>query len=164
MRMSNRSLEMETSQAQSEIPQATANEYDPFLRGPYPAGVRTFQANDTARNRLYPCELWYPAAEQHAGQDLALETQDVFTVPLAGKQRRQMALREAQVRPGAYPLVLFSHPSGAHRRAATFLCTHLASHGYVVAALDHSEVSAPELGRKEGETQEQKLARWDAVI
>ncbi len=96
---------METSQAQSEIPQATANEYDPFLRGPYPAGVRTFQANDTARNRLFPCELWYPAAEQHAGQDLALETQDVFTVPLGGKQRRQMALREAQVRPGAYPLV-----------------------------------------------------------
>ncbi len=33
-----------------------------------------------------------------------------------------------------------------------------------MAALDHSEGSAPELGRKEGETQEQKLARWDAVI
>lgn len=39
------------------------------------------------------------------------------------------------------PLIVFSHYSGGHRRSATFLCTHLASHGYVVAVLDHSEVS-----------------------
>jgi predicted dienelactone hydrolase len=52
------------------------------------------------------------------------------------------------------PLILFSHHSGGHRRASTFLTTHLASHGYVVAAMDHSEVVAPELARKENETPE----------
>jgi dienelactone hydrolase len=41
-------------------------------------------------------------------------------------------------------LVVFSHYSGGHRRTATFLCVHLAGHGYVVAALDHSEVVAKE--------------------
>ena len=46
---------------------------------------------------------------------------------------------------GAWPLVVFSHHSRGNRRAATFLTTHLASHGYAVAALDHSEVVAPEL-------------------
>jgi len=75
-----------------------------------------------------------------------------------------MAIRDAATRPGTYPLIIFSHPSVSHRRAATFLCTHLSSHGYVVAALDHSEVVAPELTRKDGESDEQRVARVDAVI
>ena len=63
------------------------------------------------------------------------------------------------------PLVLYSHPAMFHRKAATFLCEHLCSHGYVVAAMDHSEVVAPELGRQpEGETEEQKTARWNEVM
>jgi dienelactone hydrolase len=47
--------------------------------------------------------------------------------------------------PGAWPLVLYSHHSRGNRRSATYLTTHLASHGYLVAALDHSEVVAPEI-------------------
>src|SRR5262249_25870035 len=38
------------------------------------------------------------------------------------------------------------------------------SHGYVVAALDHSEVVAAELARKDGETDGQKTARAEAWI
>lgn len=66
--------------------------------------------------------------------------------------------------PESAPLILYSHPSGANRRAASFLCTHLSSHGYRVAALDHSETLAPELKRPENETEEQRVKRWDAVI
>ena len=44
---------------------------------------------------------------------------------------------------GDWPLIAFSHHSFGSRRAATFLTTHLANHGYVVGALDHSEVIAP---------------------
>jgi dienelactone hydrolase len=65
---------------------------------------------------------------------------------------------------GTYPLVAYSHHSGGNRRVATFLCTHLASHGYVVAALDHSEVVAPELGPHPGESAEQRSARTEAWI
>jgi predicted dienelactone hydrolase len=75
-----------------------------------------------------------------------------------------MAVRDAATSAGICPLIIFSHPSVSHRRVATFLCTHLSSHGYVVAALDHSEVVAPELGRKDGETDAQRMARVDAVI
>ncbi len=46
---------------------------------------------------------------------------------------------------GDWPLIVFSHQSFGSRRAATFLTTHLASHGYLVGALDHSEVAAPEI-------------------
>ncbi len=139
-------------------------EYDPVVRGRFPAGVRTVQALDAARDRLFPCEIWYPAARQHAGQDLAAETQDRFTVSPQGTPLSQLAVRNAAARPGTYPLIVFSHSSGQHRRMATFLCTHLGSHGYVVAALDHSEVVAPELARKNGETAEQKAARAEASI
>ncbi len=37
-----------------------------------------------------------------------------------------------------HPLVLYSHASGGGRRQSSFLCTHLASHGYLVAAADHT--------------------------
>ena len=66
--------------------------------------------------------------------------------------------------PGPRPLVVFSHYAGGHRRTATFLCTHLASHGYVVAAVDHSEVVAAELAPRAGETPGERQARIDAVI
>jgi dienelactone hydrolase len=138
--------------------------YDPFLRGPFPVGVRTLEARDQTRNRLFPCELWYPAASSYTGQDLDPKTQDCFTHRPSGTERRQAAVRDAAARPGILPLIIFSHYSGGHRRASTFLSTHLSSHGYVVAALDHSEVIAPELARRDGETEEQKKARWQAVI
>jgi pimeloyl-ACP methyl ester carboxylesterase len=138
--------------------------YDPFVRGEFPVGVRTIQALDAARDRLFPCEIWYPAAVQHAGQDLAPETQDCFPAPPMNAVRSQLAVRDAAARAGTYPLVVFSHSSGAGRRSSSFLCTHLSSHGYIVAALDHSEVLAPELARKIDETPQQKSARWEALI
>src|SRR6266849_4452249 len=85
---------------------ADVAEYDPFVRGRFPVGVRTIQARDTARDRLFPCEIWYPAAAQHEGQDTAPGTQDVFTVPSADTPRRQMAVRNAAARPGTYPLII----------------------------------------------------------
>ncbi len=145
-------------------PATRTDEYDPFVRGRCPVGVRTIQVRDAVRNRSFPCEIWYPAAAEHAGQDIAPGTQDVFTVPLGDTPRSQMAVRNAAAEPGTYPLIIWSHPSGGGRRTATFLCTHLSSHGYVVAGLDHSEMVAVELARKDGETNEQKTARLQAVI
>ncbi|HJY83205.1 MAG TPA: dienelactone hydrolase family protein [Candidatus Binatia bacterium] len=139
-------------------------EYDPFARGRFPVGVRTISARDTTRERLYPCEIWYPASAQHAGQDMTPATQDVFTAPSGETRRRQMAVRDAVAQSGTYPLILFSHSSGGDRRQSTFVCTHLSSHGYVVAALDHSERSAAELTPKDGESAEQKTARAEAWI
>jgi dienelactone hydrolase len=137
-------------------------EYDPFDRGRLPVGVRTFVATDESRGRVFPTEVWYPAETKYAGQDLASETQDCFSI--RGDERRQMAVRDAEAQPGTYPLVIFSHHSLGHRRSAAFLCTHLSSHGYLVAALDHSEVIAPELARPPAETQEQKNLRMQTMI
>src|SRR5262249_49352588 len=140
------------------------SEYDPFVRGRFPVGVHTIQGLDTVGDRLFPCEIWYPAAAQHAGQDIAPGTQDIFTVPLRAAQRSQMAVRNATAQPGTYPLIIFSHSSGGDRRQSTFLCTHLSSHGYLVAALDHSEAVAAELAGKERGTQGQKNARGEGPV
>jgi dienelactone hydrolase len=127
--------------------------------------VRTIHVLDSARNRRYPCEVWYPATARHRGQDLTPATQDMFTLPAGGAPRSQMAVRDTGAQEGTFPLIVFSHSSGRwQRRGATFLCTHLGSHGYVVAAMDHSEVVAPELARREGESSEEKTARVRAVI
>jgi dienelactone hydrolase len=138
--------------------------YDPFVRGRFPVGVRTIRASDVTRKRDFTIEIWYPAATQHAGKDLDPETQDRFAPRLNGAEQRQTAFRDAAARPGFFPLIIFSHHSGGHRRTSTFLCTHLSSYGYVVAALDHSEVIVPELARRSDEDKEQKKARWQSVI
>jgi dienelactone hydrolase len=138
--------------------------YDPFVRGRFPVGVRTIQGLDTVRDRRFPCEIWYPAATQPAGHDIAPGTQDIGPVPLRDAHRSQLAVRNATAQPGTYPLIIFSHRSGGNRLQSTFLCTHLSSHGYLVAALDHSEIVAAELAGKDGETDEQKTARVEAWI
>ena len=91
--------------------------------------MRTIEAHDAARDRLFPVEIWSPTDH-----------------------------------PGPHPLIVFSHFSGGHRRSSSFLCTHLAGHGFVVAAMDHSEVVAPELARREGESKAERAARIEAII
>lgn len=113
--------------------------YDPFSRGPFPVGVRTVSVVDRRRQeRALPIEIWYPATDAYAGNDLAENTRDTYELIPGFPPAWQEAVRDATVRPGAYPLVAFSHGFGGHRRQSTFLCTHLASHGYVVAAVDHT--------------------------
>lgn len=113
--------------------------YDPFARGAHPVGVRTVTLVDEARDRReLPVEIWYPATAAHAGQDLAAATQDTYEVIPGFPVVRQEAVRGAALQDGRYPFIAFSHGFGGSRRQSTFLCTHLASHGYVVAAVDHA--------------------------
>jgi predicted dienelactone hydrolase len=142
----------------------TSIDYDPFSRGLFPVGVRTIEARDTARDRVFPCEIWYPAAGDYAGRDIAPDTQDIFDVAPHQTKRRQSAVRDARPGSGLSPLILFSHSSAGGRRSASFLCTHLSSHGYVVAALDHSELIAPDLAPSADETASQRAARIEALI
>jgi dienelactone hydrolase len=113
--------------------------YDPFARGPYAVGVRTFQWTDAARDqRVLPVEVWYPATDAHRGADVAVATRDQYELIPGFPPGWQEAVRDAAARGDRAPLVIFSHGFGGHRRQSTFLCTHLASHGYVVASMDHT--------------------------
>lgn len=111
--------------------------YDPFQRGPLPVGVQTFEIHDASRERTLPIEFWYPTGDDHRGQDLDPDTQDSYQPMPGAPEARQAAVRDAQPRDGEFPLVVFSHGYGGERRQTTHFCTHLASHGYAVASLDH---------------------------
>jgi predicted dienelactone hydrolase len=119
--------------------------YDPLARGPLPVGVRSATLTDPARDgRTIDVELWYPATGAFAGRDTGEATRDRYEL-LPGVSMWQLAARDADAAVGSFPVVAFSHGFGSHRRQSTFLCTHLASRGYVVVAPDHTGNTVREL-------------------
>ena len=83
---------------------------DPARPGRLALGVTTAETRDEARgNRLLRVEIWYPA--RRSGRDAE---------PLRGR----------------HPLVLIAHGLCGSRLYYDYLATHLASHGFVVAAPD----------------------------
>jgi dienelactone hydrolase len=126
--------------------------YVPFNRGPSPVGARTIELRDFAGAKLVT-EVWYPAAERHRGDDLADATRDTFAIASGLPSARQSAVRNAEPLRAPLPLVMYWHGGYGHRREASYLCTHLASHGYAVAAPDFpgdhiSHSLAPAAGAK----------------
>ena len=100
----------------------------PDQPGPFPVGVTTitFERNSTTTGESRPLEtvIWYPAAE--SARDVAPDE------ALKG-------VVDAELTDEALPLpvIIFSHGSGGNPAQSTFLTTHLASHGFVVAAPPH---------------------------
>ena len=125
-------------------------EYDPFRRGAHPVGVRSATWNDAHRDRELPIEIWYPATREFTGADLDPDRQDTYTAAwTAGGVSepppvRQAAVRDAQAVALPGQVLLFCHGYAGHRRESTFICTRLASHGYVVSA-DHTGSTGPEV-------------------
>ena len=118
----------------------------PPQRGDMPVGVRPLALRADARDgRTFPVEIWYPADEAHRGQDIDPSHQDRFQVVSGFPEVAQQAVRDARAAQGPFPLVVFSHGATSHRRSATHLTTHLASHGYVVASADHVGNTLPDL-------------------
>jgi predicted dienelactone hydrolase len=106
-------------------------------RGAHAVGVRTLHLVDETRavppNHDFPgaptrpldTEVWYPAAATPG----------------------PTALRDAPIDPSGtpYPLIVYGHALSDHRRGEAYLCEHLASHGFVVAAVDFplGKIGAP---------------------
>jgi dienelactone hydrolase len=111
---------------------------DPFARGPHPVGVRTVTLEDASRGRRLVAEVWYPAAESVRGQDLDAATRDRYPLFPGFPEAWQLAARDAAPASGAFRFAVFSHGFAGHRRQSTFFTTHLASHGFVVASVDHA--------------------------
>lgn len=138
---------------------------NPAEPGPYPVGVTTKMLVDANRPdealggyRTLMCEIWYPATEDTRGLPRpGLIASYLAAVPDAAfglikaltkvdlrdfdETFEFFALRDARVRDGVYPLVVFSHGHAAARFQSIFWCEHLASHGYLVVAPDHTHNS-----------------------
>ncbi len=141
---------------------AAADPPDPAKPGPYPVGVTTRLFVDHTRTdsvtegpRSLMTDIWYPATDdtQELPKNRLLDfyakgevpevivlMKTVFNADLLelDKTFRNFAVRDARVRDGVFPLIIFSHGNGGVRSQSVFWCEHMASHGYIVMAPDHT--------------------------
>jgi dienelactone hydrolase len=135
---------------------------DPLSVGPFPVGVATAAFVDSSRTdnltkqpRTLVTEIWYPATDEAKQmpknkfsdfipggvtpeiEDLVKKTYKI-SVAAIDELYWNESHRNAPVRPGRFPLVVFSHGKGGSRHQNTFWCDYLASHGYLIVAPDHT--------------------------
>jgi predicted dienelactone hydrolase len=129
-------------------------------RGEYKVGVRTLdfvnkaQVNvlkskdgvDPLYDRLLKVEVWYPALLPAGKIELTTYTDHFGSVtdstrPVVPFTFSGRALRDAapDKRTAAFPLVIVSHGYTGSRVLLSYLNENLASKGYVVVAIDHTE-------------------------
>ena len=106
----------------------------PAATGPYAVGRTTFDVVDPARGgRTFKVDVWYPSQPKDVvGKSKSIIDLLVATTP------SPLAYDNPRVAPGRFPLVVFSHGSGGIRFQSWFEMEHLASHGFIVAAPDHT--------------------------
>jgi dienelactone hydrolase len=133
--------------------------YLPEPTGPYPAGTASVWLTDTSRPdpwvpgvnaRELMVSLWYPAAGPGgprarymtpAESELQLTSRGITGIaPDVLSRTRTNAVSDARPagRPQSLPLVVLSPGFTNSRSALTALAEDLASHGYVVAGIDHT--------------------------
>jgi predicted dienelactone hydrolase len=94
----------------------------------HPVGVATRTFEDSARGRQLATVIWYPAVpgtvEDDIGWDGIFPGRGAWNARPASSPRR-------------FPLVILVHGSGGDASNLAWLAEPLASHGYVVASVDH---------------------------
>lgn len=136
------------------VPPADAPEL--AARGPHGVGVRTVDLvnpgqpdilkfdKTTGKAPLYDrhlqVEIWYPATIPAGASDAI--TYEMAMPRSGGKSRFRIpgkALRDAAPTGAGWPLVIVSHGYPGSRYFMSYLSENLASKGYVVAAIDHTD-------------------------
>jgi predicted dienelactone hydrolase len=139
---------------------STSNEFTSAV-GPFPVGVTTVVLVDSNRtdaftreSRTLVTEIWYPATDQPRNSprnkfsdfipapitpEIELAVQGAYKMSTSEVDEIfwNEAVRNAPVREGKYPLIIFSHGNGGNRHQNTFWCDYLASFGYIIASPDH---------------------------
>jgi predicted dienelactone hydrolase len=132
--------------------------------GKYPVGVRRTVLSDAQRKetagpragreaRRLAIVVWYPAASNRGAKKAPYMPE-----PVAAAMAKQLALppdviisvdahaqADAPLASGSFPLLLLDHGLGMVPELYTATATELASHGYVVAAVNHTFTSAATL-------------------
>ncbi|WP_299073332.1 dienelactone hydrolase [uncultured Paraglaciecola sp.] len=144
-----------TSVAQNRIDQQRPDAPKLAAYGQYSIGVKTLNIShaqqldivniDPADSKHLPkydrpltVEIWYPATQDSQGETAldAFIRDGKTEVKIVGK-----AVRDAKplVGPDKYPLVLISHGYPGNRYLMAHLAENIASKGYVVASIDHTD-------------------------
>ncbi len=136
-------------------------------RGRYQVGVKTIELIDEDRpdvlkfqdgatpsyDRPLTLEIWYPAIVPDDAKEIEVYN---HVMGLRGQEDRPIipitfegrALRDANAdrSGGPYPLIILSHGYPGSRLIFTYLSENLASKGYVVASIDHTDSTYQDVG------------------
>jgi hypothetical protein len=135
----------------------------PTPTGPYAVGTVTWEFVDNSRTDPYApdpttprrlmAQAWYPAAPQSRGDTTpwindapiiapaiaqSLHLPSFFLDHVALAHTHSHAGADPVADPRTFPVLLFSHGWTGFRQQSTFLMEELASHGYVVVAVEHT--------------------------
>ncbi len=103
-------------------------------------------------NRPLTLEVWYPAAQSASGNTTtnttlrALVRDGKTEVGLQGRAVRDAAPSATPAAGTAYPLVIISHGFPGNRFLLAPIAENIASKGYVVASIDHTDSTYDALG------------------
>ena len=124
--------------------------------GPYAVGTRDYHWIDQSRGEFFtrdPADkrhvmvrVWYPASAPAAGAEKAawiLNLEEYKGGPDYNQFKnvahvRTNSVLDAPVLDGKWPVLIYNHGGGWTRWSGTFTTEVLASHGYVVFAIDHA--------------------------
>jgi predicted dienelactone hydrolase len=116
--------------------EAASTEATPGARGIFRVGVKTVKLTDATRNRPLTLEVWYPAKlEASAEKSVYQSTVGATPYSVQARAGRDAPMLEATAK---FPLIVYSHGQPGSRMQAHYLLEHLASQGFVIAALDHT--------------------------
>lgn len=116
------------------------------LRGKHSVGVKTISLvnpkqvdvnTQALSDRELTVELWYPTAnhDEHSQYNNVTRLGKAFS--LHGDAMRDAKIKNSDAQ--RYPLVVISHGYTGYRSLMFYLAEHLASHGYIVAGIDHTD-------------------------
>jgi predicted dienelactone hydrolase len=108
------------------------------VHGPYWVGTREIEVTVNA-DRVIPATIWYPALNPDELEESVVYSLGIADIVPALDAYPGKAIRDAapDTSGGPYPLTVWSHGNAGTRYYAVYLQEHLASHGFVVIAIEH---------------------------
>ncbi|MEM8747516.1 MAG: hypothetical protein AAGF91_12510 [Actinomycetota bacterium] len=110
--------------------------FTPVGQGPYAVGVATITVTDDTRERALPVDVWFPLADV-PGDDTPRHRYTFVSGDYYESPRAFSADAGAASDDGPFPLVVYSHGSGAVRYVHSDYTETIASHGHLVVAAEH---------------------------
>jgi hypothetical protein len=138
----------------------------PPPHGPYGIGTLTYDWVDAARPEIFTADpsdrrelmvqIWYPVQGSKSAKRAPYVKDGLALAPLARLlrlpgvvvQHLKYVMTDAMpavpvaLGPASYPVLVLSHGRGGFRQENTWLVEELVSHGYIVAAIDHTYAAA----------------------
>uniref|UniRef100_A0A0K0DY47 1-alkyl-2-acetylglycerophosphocholine esterase n=1 Tax=Strongyloides stercoralis TaxID=6248 RepID=A0A0K0DY47_STRER len=122
-----------------------------FFRLYYPTEIKRLESKNKDNNKIHP--LWVPRSEYFTGladyQEMSRFKLRVMMNTVVGQRRIPATWQENlidndynQEVPSKFPVIIFSHGLSGCRHFYTVISTALASYGYIVAALEHRDLTS----------------------